>query len=156
VAGLDRVPVQVQLAMDLDEVHRPCVAHQDRERDRAQVLAREVQRGRCHRRDRRRPTALRPAKTVDDVLRIDARPHDEAQLREARADFAELDRERTLLPIELRCLIEQRGALFVQRGETLTPVRQRPVTDRIANGGRHRRFPGAEVSDGGSSPSGER
>ena len=38
-ARRDRVSVQVQLAVDLDERHRAVVAGEDRERGRAQVLA---------------------------------------------------------------------------------------------------------------------
>jgi hypothetical protein len=106
LAGRDRVAVQVQLSVELDEGHGRAVAGEDGERGRAQMLALErmsVGRGR---RDRRRPAAVRHAETVHDVFGLDAGPHDDAHLGEPGADVGEFDREPSLRGVELGRPIE--------------------------------------------------
>ncbi len=74
----DRVAIEVQLAMDLDELHRAAVTRENSERAIAQVTAPEGERVRGLRGDGGRPACARVSKTVHDVFRFDTGPHDEA------------------------------------------------------------------------------
>jgi hypothetical protein len=68
----------VQRTVDLDELHRPLVLGEHGERG---VAHRAAVRGvcvRCGRRDGRRPVHSGLAEPVDDVARLDARPHHDA------------------------------------------------------------------------------
>jgi len=92
--------------VDLDEGHRTLVAGEDRERGRAEMLAAEwVGVGR-DRWDGRRTAAARPAEPVHDVLGVDARPHDDAQLGQPCAYFRELDGQRLLRRVQPGGLVE--------------------------------------------------
>jgi hypothetical protein len=75
MAGLDRVSVEVQLAMDLDQRHRPTVARKHRQTTGPQVATPQRMCVRRHWRNRRRSTPMRDPEPVNDVLRFDARPH---------------------------------------------------------------------------------
>jgi hypothetical protein len=97
----DRVSVQVQLAMQLDERHLPRVASEDREEGGAQVLALQRLCAARDRWERRRTTAMRDAEALHDVLGVDARPHDDAHLGQSSAHLGELERERLLRGVEL-------------------------------------------------------
>jgi len=144
--ALDRMPrcdcvsVQVQLAVELDERHRPVIAGENREGDGPQILALKRTRRSRRRRDGRRAAPVRETKAVDDVLRIDGGPHDDAHLGQLGADHTELPGEVTLLGVELGGLLEQRRALGVEGCELARPVRDASVAGRIANGG-HGDFP---------------
>jgi hypothetical protein len=100
-ARIDGVPVQVQFSVQLDECHPTLVAGEDGERRRTQVLALERVRVRAHWRNGFRATAVRHAEPVHDVLRVDPRPHADAQLGELRPHLCQLAGELLLRGIEL-------------------------------------------------------
>jgi len=77
---------------------------------------------------------MRYPEAVDDVLRVDARPHDDAQLRESGADLGQLGRKRPLSGVELGGPIQQLGALGVESGELVPAMRHAPIPSRITNG----------------------
>jgi hypothetical protein len=77
---------------------------------------------------------------VDNVLRVDARPHHDAHLREFGAHLAELFRQVALRRIEFGRPIEQRGALRVELGELVPTVRDAAITHRVFDAG-HGGFP---------------
>jgi hypothetical protein len=83
---------------------------------------------------------MRDAKPVDDVLRLDARPHDDAQLRQLRANGGEPRGERPLLLVERGRFIEQRRALGVEHSEFARAVRNPAITLGIFSG-RHASSP---------------
>lgn len=128
--------------MDLDEIHRAAVAEQDGECGGAQMTAVQRMRIARGRRDGWWPAAASAAEAVNDVLRVEARPHDDPELGELGADFAELIAERTLGVVELGGLREQRRAFRVEGRETFRTVRDAPVAGGIANG-RHENSPRA-------------
>jgi hypothetical protein len=145
----DRVTVQVQLAMQLDERHGRAVEREDCQCGGAQMLALE---GLCTRRDRwnrRRTAAVRHAVALHDVPGLDARPHDDAHLRQPGAYIGELDRKPALRRIELCRPIEQGGALRVEHGEFVPPVRHPSIAGRITNSN-HDDSPDEPI--GGSAP----
>ena len=80
------------------------------------------------------PPRLRAAEAVDDVFRVDARPHDDAELGELGADFGELIAERPLGVVELGGAGEQGHDLRVQGYEGVVTVRDAPVAGGIADG----------------------
>ncbi len=147
----DRVAVQVQLAMDLDERHGPGVPGENGQHGRAEVLADERLRVRCNRWNRRGTAATRDAEAVHDVLGIDARPQHDAHLGEPGADLGELLGERPLLRVERIGPGEQRGDLGEEDCGFVAAVRQLSIAGRKANGG-HERTPGAKHHVDGGSP----
>jgi hypothetical protein len=96
----DRVSVQMQLAMDLDETHRPAVAREHGETTGTEMSAPERMCVRRRRRDRGRTAAVRDPESVNDVLRFDARPHGDAELGELGTDPGKLDGEGALRVVE--------------------------------------------------------
>jgi hypothetical protein len=130
----DRVSVQVQLAVDLDESHRAGVASEDRDGGRAQMLALEGLGVGCDRRDGRRTAAVRHAEPVHDVLGFDTGPHDDAHLGELGAHVGEPHGERLLRVVELGSPLEQCGALGVEVGELPRTVWNSPIARWISNG----------------------
>ena len=141
MAGRDGVAVEVQFAVDLDEGHRALVAGEHGERSRAQVFAVERVCVAGDRWDRWRSAPVGDAVALDDVLGIDAGPHDDADLGQSGAYLGELDGEGALRVVECGRLVEQLGALAVEGGEFARPVRQSPVAGGIFNG-RHASSPG--------------
>jgi hypothetical protein len=149
MAGSDRVAVEMQLAMDLHEAHRTTVAREHRETSRTQMAAPQRVRVRGLGRDGRRAAPMRHAEAVNDVLRFDAWPHDNSELRELRPDGGELAGKRSLLFIERRRLVQKRGALGVERGELARAVRHAAITHRVFDR-RHSGSPTALRSTRGS------
>jgi hypothetical protein len=130
----------VQLAVDLDERHRALVLGEDGERGGAEMLPGErVGVGRDGRDGGRTAAAALP-KAVDDVLGVDPRPHDDAELGQARANLGEVDGQRLLRGVELGRLIEQVCALGVEDDERVVAAWNDPVTGGITNG-RHTMLP---------------
>jgi hypothetical protein len=89
-------------------------------------------------RDRRQgrwSAAVRDAKAVHDVLGVDAGPHDDAEFGELRPDERELAGQGALRIVELCGLLEQDGALRMERGEFARAMRETSVARRIANSG---------------------
>jgi len=124
----------MELAMQLDELHRPPVLQQDRECDRPEMLADERPRARRLGWDRRGTAAPGDAESVDDVLGLDAWPQDDAHLGQACAHLAETVRERALLGIEVGRLAQQRVAFDSEAFPFLRPVREPSVAGRIPDG----------------------
>jgi hypothetical protein len=125
----------MQLAVNLDEGHRAAVARQDRERGRAQMLSAQGLGVGCDGRYGRRTAAVRHAEPVHDVLRVDAGPHDDAQLGEAGAYLGELQGEGPLCGVELSGLSEQCRTLGVELRELAPAVRDAPVAGGVADCG---------------------
>ena len=121
--------------MDLDELHRPAGAHEDRERGRAQVLALQGPGGSRDGWDRWRSAAAGSAEAVHDVLRVDRGPHDDAQLGELRADIAESFRQGALLRVDLGREREQGVAFGVVPCVFFGTVWQAAIAPRIADVG---------------------
>ncbi len=136
--------------MDLDELHRSRALEQDREHSRPQVLSDERLGIVRYRWDRRWPAPMRQAEAVDDVLGLDAGPHDHPNFRQPGADLGQLDRKGPLFVVERRRSLEKPGAFGVQVGEFLATVRPTPIPGRITNGGRHGALPRANERIGGS------
>jgi hypothetical protein len=111
----------VELAVELDELHRTVVTHEDRERDRPEVLAGEPARGRCDGRDRRRSAPSRDAVPVHDVLGLHLRPHVHVQAGKLAPHLAELRGESALGGVDRGGLVEQR----VDLGPEPIPVPRR-------------------------------
>jgi hypothetical protein len=149
MARCNRIPVQMQLAVYLDEGHRPAVASEDRERGRAQVLPAQGLGIGCDRRDGRRTAPMRHAEPVHDVLWVDAGPHDDAQLGQLRAHVRELQGEGLLRLVELGGASEQGRALAVELRELARSVRDAAVAGGIADCGQTN--PRANVRSAGGS-----
>jgi hypothetical protein len=125
----------MQLAVYLDESHRPAVASEDRERGRAQMLPAEGLGVGCDGRDGRRTAPVRHAEPVHDVLWVDAGPHDDAQFSQLGAHVRELQGEGLLCVVELGGPSEQGRALGVELRELPRTVWDAPVAGGIANRG---------------------
>jgi hypothetical protein len=136
----DRVPVQVQITVNLDERHRSVVAGEDCERGRAQVFALEWVCVGGDGRNGRRPGPTSDPERVLEMLAVDARPHGHAQLDELGPDLGELFGEDSLCGVELSGPIKEQVALGVERRERIRPVRQGPVPDPRRNR-RHHELP---------------
>lgn len=130
----DRVSVQVQFTVDLDEVHRAAVASEDRDGGRAQMLALEGLGVGRDRRDGRRTPTVRHAEPVHDVLGFDTWPHDDAHLGELGTHIGEPLGERPLRVVQLRSPVEQVGALGVEDRELPRTVRDAPIARWVSNG----------------------
>ena len=121
--------------MDLDERHSTAVAGEDRERRGTQVFAAQGLSVGCDRRDGRWAAAVCDTEAVHDVLGVDAGPHDDAEFGELGPDVRELAGQGALRIVELCGLLEQDGALRMERGEFAWAMRETPVARRIANCG---------------------
>jgi hypothetical protein len=137
MARCDRISVQVQLAVYLDEGHRPAVASEDRQRGRAQMLSAEGLGVGCDRRDRRRTAPVRDAKAVHDVLGVDPGPHDDAQLSQLGAHVRELQGEGPLRIVELGGPSEQCRAFGVELRELARTVWDAPVAGGVTDRGQN-------------------
>jgi hypothetical protein len=137
MARCNRIPVEMQLAVYLDEGHRPAVAGEDRQRGRAQMLPAEGLGVGCDRRDGRRTAPMRHAEPVHDVFWVDARPHDDAQFSQLRAHVRELQGEGLLRVVELGGTVEQCRALGVELRELARTVWHAPVAGGIADRGQN-------------------
>jgi hypothetical protein len=124
----------VQLAVDLDQRHRACIADEHCERGGSEVLADEWPRVRGGGRNGRRTATMRYPEAVDDVLRVDARPHDDPQLRQSGAYLGQLARKRPLSRVELGGPVEECGALGVEGCELVPAMRHASIPSRITNG----------------------
>jgi hypothetical protein len=93
--------LQVQCAVDLDELHRAFVCGEHCERGVAEVAAADGEGVARDGRDRGRPVDAGVAETVHDVFRFDAGPHDDANFRECGAHSGELVGEGLLLRVEV-------------------------------------------------------
>ncbi len=138
----------MELAVDLDQLHRTAVARQDREHAVTEMPAPERVGVRRFRWDGRRSVSAGEAEAVDDVFRFDARPHDDPELRKLGSDVGELFGERTLLGVERGGARQEGGAFGVERGALLRAVRQAPVTRGIANLRDHRASSGSFAGAG--------
>jgi hypothetical protein len=121
--------------VDLDERHAAAIAGEDRERSGAQVFAAQGLGVGCDRRNGRWSAAVCDAEAVHDVLGVDAGPHDDAEFGELRPDVRELAGRGALCVVELCGLLEQDGALRMERGEFAWTMRETPVARRITNSG---------------------
>jgi hypothetical protein len=126
----DRVATEVKRPVDLDELHRPPVLGEDGERRVPDVLALGGKGVRCDRRDRRRAVDACEAKAVDDVLRLDLRPHHDAHRRELMPHFGQLLRERALGVVDLLGAVEKHISLGVEAGAFLGAERRTAIADR--------------------------
>ena len=70
---------------------------------------------------------------MDDVLGIDAGPHDDPQLGELGADLGQLDRKGLLGRVELGGSCEERSALGMERDVRLVTVRNSAVAGGITD-----------------------
>jgi hypothetical protein len=147
--GRDGVAVEMQLAVDLGQRHRPGVARQHREGSRAEMFAVKRRRVPGDGRNRRRSTSARDAEALHDVGGIDSGPERHPHLGELFADLGELIGECTLRGVELGGLFQQCGAFGVEPDEGFGAIRTAPVTDGIARRG-HAGSPD-QIRTGGSS-----
>jgi hypothetical protein len=131
MTGCDRISVEVQLAMDLDERHRATVACEHGETPRPQVPAPQRMCIRRLGRNRRRPASVGCTKAVHDVARFDAGPHDDTKLGELGSNAGEFDGKRALRFVQCVRFVEQRRAFRVERSELMPTVRNTPIARRI-------------------------
>jgi hypothetical protein len=123
--------------VDLDELHRAAVSRQHRQRGEPNVFA--VRRVGVLRlgRNRIRAVSARVPKSAHDVLRFDARPHDDAHLRERGTDLGELDGKRLLGAVDVSSALQQ-FELFVDVSRAqLGPDGRAAVTLRAAGRNDH-------------------
>jgi hypothetical protein len=126
----DRVAAEVQRPVDLDELHRPPVLGEDGERRVPDVLAPGRKGVRRDGRDRRWAVHACEAKAVDDVLRLDLRPHHDAHRRELVPHFGHLLGERALRVVDLLGPIEKHIPLLGEAGALLRAERRTAIPDR--------------------------
>jgi hypothetical protein len=131
MARCDRISVEVQLPVDLDESHRSVVAREHSQAARTQMAAPQRVRVRRLRRNRRRPAAMRHTESVHDVFRLDAWPHDDTELGQFRSNAGEFGAQRALRFVQSRRLVEKRRAFRVERHELPTAVRYAAIALRI-------------------------
>jgi hypothetical protein len=139
--------------VDLDELHRPPVLGQDGERGVPDVLALGRKGVRCDRRDRRRAVHACEAKAVDDVLRLDLRPHHHAHRRQFVPHVGQLLRERALCVIDPLGAVEEGIALVIEAGAFLRAERRTARADRKTSCGHSAspsRATGSEIGGSGS------
>jgi hypothetical protein len=130
----------MQRAVDLDELHRAAVVREHREGGVAHGPASQRVCVPRDRRDRRRPVHPRAPVVADDVLRLDAGPHDDAVVRELRADLGELLGELPLREVELVGSCEQRVDGCEVLGALLRSARRAPIAHRESGGNDHGDF----------------
>jgi hypothetical protein len=127
----------------LDQPHGAAVTGEDGQACKAEVFAAEGLGIAGDGRKRRRPLYPRLTEALDDVLRLDARPHDNADVGELCADVGELVGERALRRVDDTGALEELVAFLVEGGALVGPDRQVAITTRIGGRGddRHELLP---------------
>ena len=133
----NRVSVEVQVAVDLDELRGPAVAGEDREYRIAQVLALERVCVRRLGRDGTRSFDARVPKAVHDVVRLDARPQDDPEMCQLGADLGEVACERLLSCVELGSARDEGVTLAQVAGALFRASGKAPVARGIEGGCAH-------------------